>query len=352
MISDASHSHYTRCAGLGVIDLYTGKKYSHSISNIENSSVAEYRALCLSVQIAINNGYDNVVFVYDNRELNLDSLKLWLTGKIYSFQFLWLKRAYVKDADKIAKKARDLQEKILKSTPSKLIIDDSNLLQAFKSYSVKQIVRAFISIAEKNDAKILRLFVNDKTYSLTKITKESIEFHLDIYHLITKEKDKKRFLKLIRENYSGTIEIEKLQTPKSDEYYLDIIKSIIDKLNSRKLLIQKREEESLESFSKEERAQRVITKLQKRSYQEIARYSIKRAKGSNKKFLRAHFDSSKTQAYKMSKEDIELYLFIHHLLPEKHKEPFFGFIRNKLKRDKKLRDLFYVRDEEFYLNYL
>jgi len=53
------------------------------------------------------------VFVYDNKSLNLDTLKLWLVGKIDSYQFLWFKRNFVYDADKLAKKARVLHEKLI-----------------------------------------------------------------------------------------------------------------------------------------------------------------------------------------------------------------------------------------------
>ena len=352
MVSDASYSSQTKCAGLGVIDIHTGKKYSRSICNIEDSSMAEYRALFLSVQIAIKNGYDNVVFVYDNKDLKLKKLKRWLIGRIDSYQFLWLKRVFVDDADKLARKARDIQEKILKSSRGNLILDDNNLLPIFKSYSTKKILKAFITIATKADAKILRLFIDDKSYSLSKIDKDSIKLYIDIYHLITIEKDKRIFLRLIKQNYNGYIEMEKLQMLKSDEYYLIIIKSIIDKLSSMNIRIQKRERDALEFLSKEERAQRWIEKIQKKPYQETIKFCLELAEGQNKKFLRDYFNSKKTQQYKMNLEDIELCLFIHYLLPGKHKEAFFGFIKNRIKKDENLRDLFFVREKDFYLNYL
>ena len=352
MISDASHSCETKCAGLGVIDLHTGKKYSNSVCNIENSSMAEYRALFLSVQIAINNSYDNVVFVYDNKELNLDTLKLWLIGKIDLYQFLWLKRVFVNDADKIARKARSLQEKILKSNKKNLILDDNNLLLTFKEYPTKKIIKAFLVIATKADAKILRLFVDDKSYSLTKINKDSINFYIDIYHLITKEKDKRLFLKFVKQNYNGNIDMEKSQLLKNDEHHLAIIKSIIDKLNSINLLIQKKEQDSLASLSKEERAQRLIAKLKNKPYREMMMFCLRMATDKNKKFLRDYMNSKLVREYVISKEDIELYLLIHYLLSTKQKKCFFGFINNRLKQDKKLSSLFYVRDKEFYLNYL
>ncbi len=352
MISDASHSCETKCAGLGVIDLHTGKKYSHSVCNIEDSSMAEYRALFLSVQIAINNSYDNVVFVYDNKELNLDTLKLWLIGKIDSYQFLWLKRVFVNDADKIARKARSLQETILRSKKRNLILDDNNLLLTFKKYSTKKIIKAFLVIATKADAKILRLFIDDKSYSLTKIGKDSIDFYIDIYHLITKEKDKERFLKFIKQNYTEDIKTEKLQVLKDDKHYLIIIKSIIEKLNSVNLILQKREQDALLSLSKEERTERLITQLQNKPYRKMMIFCIRMATDKNKKFLRDYINSKAVREYTISEEDIELYLFIHYLLPKKQKKCFFGFINNRLKQDKKLSSLFYVRDKEFYLNYL
>jgi len=42
MISDASYSEATKCAGLSIIDLHTNQKYSHSICNIKNSYIAKY----------------------------------------------------------------------------------------------------------------------------------------------------------------------------------------------------------------------------------------------------------------------------------------------------------------------
>ena len=52
MISDASYSEATKCAGLGVIDLHSNKKYSQSLREIKDSYSAEYNAVLLSVSIA------------------------------------------------------------------------------------------------------------------------------------------------------------------------------------------------------------------------------------------------------------------------------------------------------------
>ena len=95
-----------------------------------------------------------------------------------------------------------------------------------------------------------------------------------------------------------------------------------------------------------------MRKLQNKSYQEIAKFCLEMAIDKNKKFLRSYFNSKKTQQYKMNQEDIELYLFIHYLLPAKQKDAFFGFIKNKLKKDNNLKHLFFIRDEEFYIRKL
>jgi len=120
MISDASYSKTIKCAGLGVIDLYSNKKNSQSLQEVENSYSTEYRAVLFSVSIALKNNYKNVVFAYDNKSLDLESLKIWLKGKIDVFQFLWLRRSYVKDADKIARKARKVQEQLHINKPQQI----------------------------------------------------------------------------------------------------------------------------------------------------------------------------------------------------------------------------------------
>jgi len=59
LISDASYSYNHKCAGLGVLDLYSGKKYRDSLVDIQSSETAEYRALLLSVRIALKNNYED-----------------------------------------------------------------------------------------------------------------------------------------------------------------------------------------------------------------------------------------------------------------------------------------------------
>lgn len=231
LISDASYSNQTKCAGLGVVDLHSGKKYSQSICDIKNAYDAEYRALLLSVRIAIKYKYDNVVFVYDNKYLNLDSLKEYLSDKIQSFQFLWLKRVFVKEADKLARKARTLQEKL--SIKSRTI-DDKNLVDVFKEYNAYSIMKAFLVIANKNESEILKIYINNKRYSPHLMEEQSLAFFKNIYHLLPKDKNRKRFLKFIDWHYAKNIDIQNFKVLQKKEYYTEIVKKIIFKLQDIK----------------------------------------------------------------------------------------------------------------------
>ena len=352
MISDASYSDKTKCAGLGVIDLYTGKKYSHSVSNIKNSHAAEYRALLLSVRIAIDNGYDNVVFVYDNKGLNLDTLKLWLDGKIHSFQFLWLKRVFVNDADKLARKARSLQEKLIIKETLRETIEDSDLVRVFKRYTQHKIIRAFMSIANNDEYEILKTYRNTQGYPPVLVQTKSLDFFSDIYNLLASAKNKKRFYKFIDKNYSGTINVTEFQTSKSNEYYISVIKNIIDKLSYIDITFQKRISPISPSSQKQDDTKKFVKKLQKQSLKKIRTFCIRMAKGEDKKLLDAYFFAKKPKNYPMNKASVDLFLVVHHLLPDTQKNIFFNFIMNKIKKNKSLKSLFFVRNEEFYLDYL
>jgi len=175
IISDASYSSCTKCAGLGVIDLHTNKEYSYTLREAASSHYAEYRALLLSVAIALRNNYNNVVFVYDNKTLNLESLKVWLPGKIDSFQFLWLKRNYVKNADKIARVAREIQEQFDINKPKLLAsvnmikqkghtLNDQQLIEAIRCYKPEKIAKFCLTIASDEEKELVYNYFNKKKF--------------------------------------------------------------------------------------------------------------------------------------------------------------------------------------------
>lgn len=352
MISDASFSNRTKCAGLGVIDLHTGKKYSHSISNIKDSYLAEYRALLFSVRVAIDNGYDNVVFVYDNKDLNLDTLKLWLVDKIVSYQFLWLKREFVNDADKLARKARSLQEKLIIKKIVRKRLDDTDLVQVFRSYSQSKIIRAFVSITNDAEYDILKSYRNNQLYPPVLVEESSLDFFSDIYNLLKAKKNRQRFYKFINRSCSKNIDVIQFKTPKSQTHYISVIKKIINKLSNMDDKTKKRLTDILPPVNEKQKLKSKIKKLKQKSYKEIGVFCVGIAKGDDKKFLKDYFSAKKTENYPINQESVELFLVVHYILAKKCKSSFFNFIKNRLKSDKKLSKLFYVRDEEFYLNYL
>ncbi|QOP46811.1 reverse transcriptase-like protein [Sulfurimonas paralvinellae] len=353
MISDASYCDQTQCAGLGVIDLFTGQRYSCSVSNIENSYLAEYYALLFSVQIAIKNKYNNVVFVYDNKVLKLDSLKIWLQDKIHSYQFLWLKRGFTEDADALAKKARFLEEKIIHKKYLRRSITKDKLLQRFTNYSQHKIIRAFFTIANENEYRILKAYRDNQKYASVLVDSHSLDFYSDIYNILRGKKSKERFYKFIYNNYAVKVDKVKFQTPKSQEYYLALVKKIIHNLSNPDDVIQRRIGTSGLQETNQIVRNPFIAQIQQLSGKDLREFTMSLAKNSDdKQLLEFYFSAKKTTPYNMTIQSIELFALIYHLLPAAQKTSFLGFIRNRLKKDQKLLDLFNVQKNRFNMKKL
>jgi len=345
MISDASFSHKTNCAGIGAIDLSTGKKYSEVLYDIQTSHVAEYRALLLSVRIALKNKYNNVVFVYDNQSLQLDSLKEWLRGKIDTYQFLWLKRVYLEHADKLANKARILYEKLIVQEILKEKITDGVLIERFKGYAQTKIMRAFLTLANHDEQVILKTYIKNQQYTPVLVDSKSLNFYSDIYNLLRLDKNRARFFKFIDKNYAGIIDMQVFATPKTDEYYLVLIKKMLKKLLKRTVATQ------ISTLPLSDKIYETrIQNLQAQSYKERMKFCLSKVGGSDKDLLNAYFSAKKTTAIPNTKGSIEFLLFIHYILPDKQKKSFFGFIKNRLKKNNsQLYKLWHKRDNAFYL---
>ena len=114
MVSDASYSKFTGVLGIGVVDLFTGREHSTSITiNANHEDHIEYKAFLFSASIAMKNNYNNVVFVFDYKDLDIKKAKQYVQGKITCSQFLWLKRDYINRVDDVANTARKLREKLI-----------------------------------------------------------------------------------------------------------------------------------------------------------------------------------------------------------------------------------------------
>jgi len=234
IISDASYSFNSKCAGLGAIDLYANKKYSQALQEIENSYHAEYRALLLSVLIALKNNYDNVVFVYDNKNLNLESLKVWLRGKIDSFQFLWLKRSYVKDADKIARQARELQEKFRIKRPkqvtsvkkNKATLNDQQLIEAIRYYKPNKIATFCLTIASNEERKLVRNYFNKTKAIAYTPTKNGVDTLMLLCFLLPKDMRKNFFL-YVKNRMEGKEYKSRVTRKRTTPFYIKRLHKII-----------------------------------------------------------------------------------------------------------------------------
>jgi len=339
MISDASYSEVSRCAGLGVIDLHTNKKYSESVCNIDSTYTAEYRALLLSVQIAIKNKYDNVVFVYDNKALKLETLKLWLVDKIQSYQFLWLKRSYVREADKIAKKARLLHEKLMIKNSCSSRIDGNALITAFKSYSQHKIIRAFMAISNKEQFEVLKGYRDNKKYSTVFISEGGLDFYCDIFYLLSKEKNKSSFYNYIDRHYPYVINTSLFTNPKPKKYYIDLIKKIISRLGK---LNTKRVKNSSVEINKKITIEKInikpklegavlIEEIRKKPVLRIVELCSVLGSQEDKKLLISHFKSKKAELHSsMNMDSINLFMLIYTLLQKKQKNNFYRFIKKRI----------------------
>ena len=234
LISDASYSCHTQIAGLGVVDLYSDKRYSYSLKNIPNASVAEYRALLLSVQIALKKGYQNVVFIYDNNTLDIASIERWLKGRILAYQFLWLKRDFVKNADYIAKRARALKEKLItNSFYTQMNINKTQgdlrgekFMIAIKAKPVDAIVKLCGVIGSDSD----RILLYRYTYNLKALPCEmdakSINLFMLVHRLLPKER-KKNFYLYIKNRATNKSILKKFVTNKQNHFFYDVLNQIV-----------------------------------------------------------------------------------------------------------------------------
>jgi len=233
LVSDASYSYQTRSAGLGVMNLSTGKRYKKLLKNVPTSTQAEYHALLLSVQVAIQKKYNNVVFVYDALHLDITSLQTWIKDKIKHTQFLWLKRKFVSGADALAKKAHSLSSILLIKQKEPIVIDQQNFLEYFKKYSQTKIIQACMSIANKDEFIILKTYKNQEKYPPLLVDEKSLEFYSDIYYLLSKQNNKKSFFKYIDKNYAQNIDAHQFKRVKPKEHYIKLVQKVIATLSKK-----------------------------------------------------------------------------------------------------------------------
>jgi hypothetical protein len=104
-LSDASFDHQTKEAGLGIKNLSTGlchSLYLHASTPHE----AEEFALLEAINHAIANHHRNCIFVYDNINIDTQSIEMFYSKMFEKIQFLWCKRDYLAEVDRLAASVR------------------------------------------------------------------------------------------------------------------------------------------------------------------------------------------------------------------------------------------------------
>lgn len=165
LLSDASYNQSTKTVSIAVKDTFTGKLYSKVAKDIKNSMYGEFLALCYAIKLADKFKYKNPVFIYDCRTLDINSLKIYIE-KHFTFnivQFLWLKRNYLKEPDKLARFSTQLGQAIKIKTkdeninPSQKIIDSFMKLELSK---IDELILIFLKNNSKQDYDVFLKYLN------------------------------------------------------------------------------------------------------------------------------------------------------------------------------------------------
>ena len=119
-LSDASYDEATCEAGIAVKNLTTKQTSAQSI-HARSAYEAEEFALIEAINHAIEHHHRNCVFVYDNINIDTKRLGEFFESMFDKVQFLWMKRDYLNEVDKLACNVRLKRSK--KNSLTKQIIN-------------------------------------------------------------------------------------------------------------------------------------------------------------------------------------------------------------------------------------
>jgi len=225
-VSDASFKE-DRSAILAVKDMKTGRTKQKIVrTKIQSSLIAEELALRYAIQIAIEQEYRHVIFIYDCLAINTDKFKKRYEKNFKTMQFLWLKRRHIADIDRVTKFEQDprltaildipeaSRDKIIFEILSKYVATQKEIdvfsLYKTKEYKVTRENRTVLLsllyyLLGKPGKKQLKRYLKDKLdagelkkvfgkknsreyHGLTKQLKIEDKFIFDILHLKSQEK--------------------------------------------------------------------------------------------------------------------------------------------------------------------
>lgn len=124
-LSDASFDHTTKEVGIGIKNLYTGLSLS-IFTHAQNIVEAEEFALLEAINHAIIHGHRNCVFVYDCIAIDTKSIGDFYANMFEKLQFMWFKRDYLHEVDRLASNVRLQHSKNVSLT--KLILSHASTI--------------------------------------------------------------------------------------------------------------------------------------------------------------------------------------------------------------------------------
>ena len=247
-LSDASYCDNSKTAIIAVFNCFSKERFIKKLFDIKNSTIAEFLALSYAVKIADNMGYKNVVFVYDCRTLDVESLKIYITKnfRFKTFQFLWLCRNYLKEPDKIARQHTILKDSLnVKSVNMNHSFSNIVHINEFLSYGLKKvqnmILQYFKNSFEMTDYEVFQNYINGN-YELKAILKKrttNIQLYRFFYHILPiNERNKfyqyiiKAFPRIKNESHFKT----KLKNNGLKKHIITITKSLEELNNHEKVI--------------------------------------------------------------------------------------------------------------------
>ncbi|MDD3597655.1 hypothetical protein [Sulfuricurvum sp.] len=109
-LSDASYDDQTKSAGIGIKNLTTFETLCMSIQ-ADGVGAAEEYALIIAIEHALQHNHRNCVFVYDHLYIDTKALHTFYAGMFEKLQFMWFKREYLYQVDRLASMARPKKAK-------------------------------------------------------------------------------------------------------------------------------------------------------------------------------------------------------------------------------------------------
>ncbi len=248
LFSDSSYSQETKIASISVYDVVEDSYETRVVKNIKNVFVAETMALKFSVSLAIARGYENVVFIYDNINIDKEAIRQEYQEFFKMIQFVWLKREFLKKVDSCAKKAlRDCfkiekaqnSKSITKKVPNNSENEFNNLKQLiliYKKLELPILIEKFKeNVFNKHEKYIIENWQNN-LLDKKKIFSGSIDFirYRLFYSLLNKNKMKSEFYEILKFYYPKIELNENFRKPLKLE---EIVKLFIDnKINLNEII--------------------------------------------------------------------------------------------------------------------